>query len=587
MDSKLKTKMPRLLIIIGICTLLWACSTVDTAQEPKPEPVAQSTAQQAQEAAEPPERAIPPDSVYPLLLAEFALRRRAYDVALENYLQQSHILDDAGVRSHATHLAQFMQKEPEALEAVQLWVALEPDNVEANNTLATLLTRQGRTIEALPHLAMVGRSGARAQYPILLTGFDNLDSQQQSALVEGVNSLSMEFPSDIQLLVTQALIHEELGQKELALEKVRTVFQQEPYQNQAVLLEAKLLLERGAEDPFSRMEEALELNPEDKRLRLQYARLLTRTDIDAAREQFEIMSAQSPRDGDLLFSLALINRETGDSLAAKAYLRQMLSLGQRVDEAHYYLGRIAEDEGEPKQALAFYMKVEGGNDFFSATNRIGRIMLSAGQGAQFHAYLRQLRDKNPDKSAQLYGLEVDLLIKAGNPHASLVVLNQALEEFPNSTALRYTRSMLVEQQDNLQLMESDLRFIIEQEPDNATALNALGYSLANRTQRYEEAYELIARALEIQPEEAAILDSMGWVLFHLGNYEEAIKYLEQAFVKFPDGEVAAHLGEVLWVSGDTEAALEVWRKALLKDPEHKVLTATLERLGVTTLGESK
>ena len=143
--------------------------------------------------------------------------------------------------------------------------------------------------------------------------------------------------------------------------------------------------------------------------------------------------------------------------------------------------------------------------------------------------------------------------------------------------------MLGEQQDDLELMESDLRNIIERDPDNATALNALGYTLANRTDRYDEAYDLIARALELQPDEPAILDSMGWILYRKGNYTEALDYLTRAYAVFPDPEVAAHLGEVMWVSGDTEGATRIWQGALMKDPDHKVLVSTLERLGVTDL----
>ncbi|MEH6580352.1 MAG: tetratricopeptide repeat protein [Halioglobus sp.] len=572
--------MFRIFILTAISTLLLACASTEPVEATAP-----VTEALPEEAIEPPEKPIPPDSVYPLLLAEFAMRRRSFDVALENYIEQSRKLDDPGVRSHTTHLAQFMQREAETLEAVQLWIEVEPDNVEANNTLATLLSRQGRSVEALPHLAVVGRSGAQPQYPILLNGFRKLDTSQQSELVAGINELSTEFPSDNQLLLTQALIHEELGQNSLALDKLELIFQRDPYQQQAVLMEAKLLVDSGAKKPFTRIEAALEARPDDKRLRLQYARLLTRSDMDAARAQFEIMSSQSPRDGDLLFSLALINRETGDTIAAKAHLRQMLALEQRVNEAHFYLGRIAEEEKDFKTAVSEYMKVEDSNDFLSANSRIGRIMVSANQAGQFHSYMVGLRLKNPKRRALLYALEVDLLAKAGNLDASMAVLNQALAEFPDSTSLRYTRSMLGEQQDNLQLMESDLRAIIDQEPENATALNALGYSLANRTQRYEEAHELISRALALQPDEPAILDSMGWVLFHKGSYEEALEYLTRAYIKLPDPEVAAHLGEVLWVTGETDAAMEIWRGALLKDPDHKILVATLKRLGVTVPGE--
>jgi hypothetical protein len=236
--------MFRLATLASVCALLTACAS----QAPDTAPVAGAAPSATTSEAVPklPEKAIPIDSVYPLLVAEFALRRRAYDVALDNYMEQSRLLEAPGIRAHATHLAQFMQREDEALEAAQLWVEVEPESVEANNTLATLLTRQGRAVEAIPHLATVGRSGAQAQYPILLNGFRKLDSEQQSLLVAGVNTLSTEFPTDTQLLITQALIHEELGQRKLALTKVRIVFEQEPYQHQAVLLEAKLLVDEGA-----------------------------------------------------------------------------------------------------------------------------------------------------------------------------------------------------------------------------------------------------------------------------------------------------------------------------------------------------
>ena len=143
--------------------------------------------------------------------------------------------------------------------------------------------------------------------------------------------------------------------------------------------------------------------------------------------------------------------------------------------------------------------------------------------------------------------------------------------------------MLAEEQGDLAGMESDLQAIIDAEPDNATALNALGYTLANRTTRYEEAFALISQALALQPGEPAILDSMGWVLYRMNRNDEALEYLSRAYAAFPDPEVAAHLGEVLWITGDTDNALLVWQGGLMKDPDNTVLVETLERLQVTSL----
>jgi tetratricopeptide (TPR) repeat protein len=451
--------MIRLLSLVLGLALLTACASsppVVQDTQPLPEPEAPP--------AEPVEKPFPDDSLYPLLVAEFALRRQAFDVALENYLQQSRVLHDAGISSHTTHLAQYMQRDEEALEAVQLWLELEPDNVEANSTAATLLMRQKRPIEALPHLTVVARHGQQANFPGLLNGFTRLEPAFE--------------------------------QYDSALAKLDAMFQLEPYQQQALSLEARILVSREASQPFARLEQALNANPEDKQLRLQYARLLTNTDIAAARQQFEILSAQSPQDGDLLLSLALINREIGDDLEAKAYLRQMLAVGQRLNEAHYYLGRIAQDNEDLEEAVSHYMQVEDGRDFLSANQRIGRILINAGQVERNQEWFKQQRDKHPQRREQLYGLEADLLTSAGALQASMLVLNLGLAELPDSTSLRYARSMLGEQQGDLALMESDLRVIIAADPDNATALNALGYTLANRTDRYSEAFELISHAGE-------------------------------------------------------------------------------------------
>ena len=346
------------------------------------------------------------------------------------------------------------------------------------------------------------------------------------------------------------------------------------------MLEARVLLEQKAKKPLWRVEEALQDQPGNNKLRLQYAQLLTRSSMSAAREQFEILSAQSPGNGDLLFSLALINRETGNTEEATSYLQQMLDQDLRSDEAHYYMGRILEDDGDFEGAIAHYMEVEDGRDFIAANSRIGRILIATDQGDQNHAYLNSLRIKYPQRKEQLYGLEVEMLTRAGNLNGAMAVLNVALRDMPESTTLRYTRSMLGEQRNDLDLMESDLREIILQEPDNATALNALGYTLANRTERYAEAFALISRALELQPEEPAILDSMGWILYRQGKYSESVEYLSRAYAKFPDPEVAAHLGEALWASGDTATALSVLQGAAVKDPDHELLITTMKRLGV-------
>ena len=570
--------MFRLLLTGFSCALLLACAS--PAPVPTEDALDADATDSSATAIEVPERPFPDDSIYPLLLAEFALRRRAYDVALEQYLEQAPRLRDAGVSEHTTHLAQFMGKEDTALASVQLWIELEPDNAEANNTLAILLIRQGRATEAVPYMAKLASLGEDVNFPALLSGFNELGPSQRESLLLGINQLAQDYPDDTQLLLTQAMVFAEQEQLDPALDTLERLFELEPNQSQAAMLEARILLAKQSPKPYARLEKVLAANPQDTQVRLQYARLLTATDMEAAREQFEILSAQSPRDGELLLSLALINREIGDDESAKTYLRELLALEQHVDEAHYYLGRIAEDADDLPAALYEYRQVEDGREMLVAITRGSMILINEGRLDENHAWFTELRQQHPQRVEQLYSIEADLLSREGEPAAATAVLDQALAQLPDSSALLYARAMLAEEQGDLVLMEDKLRAIIAREPDNSTAINALGYTLANRTERYEEAHELIVRALALQPDEPAILDSMGWVLYRQGQYEDALAYLTRAYAAFPDPEVAAHLGEVLWVTGDTDNALKVWQGGLLKDPDNAILAETLKRLQV-------
>ena len=575
--------MFRSLLILACIALATACASNEpVTASPETAPAAAASEKPPVEPSYP-ERAFPDDSLHDLLLAEFALRRREYDVALDTYLQQAPVLRDPAVSAQTTRLAQYMERGEDVLSSAQLWVEVEPDNLEARSTLARQLVSSGRSTEALPHLAVIERAGETANFTVIASAYDDMSTAQRRELLEDVTALATEFPQSLSLLLTQALLFNGVEQPEQALQRLQRIFALEPENTRALLLEAKILADRGADEPYARLQQVLRENPDNSTLRMRYARLLTGTDMRAAREQFEILSAQSPRDGDLLFSLALINRELGDPIAASAYLRQLLQLGQRMDEAHYYLGRIEQDRERLEDAITYYQAVEKGPEYLAAATRIGEILLDTQQLERSLAWFASQRERYPNLRERLYGMEADLLGRAGLDGPARDLLDQALSESPQDSALLYARAMLSEQAGDLVGMESDLRDILAREPDNATALNALGYTLGNRTERYEEALELVSRALELQPGEPAILDSMGWILFKMGRTDEALDYLTRAFAKFPDPEVAAHLGEVMWVLGDREGAMDVWRAASARDPDHPVLRSTLERLDIAPL----
>jgi len=529
------------------------------------------------------ERHIPPDSVLPLLSAEFALRRREYDYALAIYLEQSSELRDPGVVSHTAQLAQFMNRLDAAAQIAALWIEIEPDNAEARSLAARVALQQNDPLAALPHLANIARSGEQAGFALLVRSYEELDEDGKHALLAGFETLQSEFPDDVQLMMGRAMMLEQRGDADAALAAVREVFERDEDQQQAIVLEARLLQNSGAGDgAFARLRTTLAAQPDNAGLRLQYARMLTRENLPAAREQFEHLVEQNPNDADLLYSLALISRELDDDGAARRYLRQVLRIGgERGSDAHYQLGRIAEDEEEYQEALRHYGAVSSGRDFAPAHGRLGRILLGAGQAEQSALHFARLRREYPERSEQIYAIESEVLLQSNEIQAALAVLNDGLAELPDSVMLRYTRSTVHQRNDDLAAMEADLRFIIEQDPDNALALNALGYTLTDLTDRHEEAERLIARALALQPDDPAILDSMGWVKYRLGELEAALHYLQRAYAAFPDPEVAAHLGEVLWVKGQQDAARVIWREGAERDADHTVLQATLQRFGVT------
>ena len=166
-------------------------------------------------------------------------------------------------------------------------------------------------------------------------------------------------------------------------------------------------------------------------------------------------------------------------------------------------------------------------------------------------------------------------------------LTAAIEAFPDNEQLLYARAMEFDQKGNLEAMEADLRKIIAQNPQNAVALNALGYTLADKTDRLQEALQLITAALSLRPDNPAIQDSMGWTLFKLGEKEKALQLLGAAYLNYPDGEVAAHLGEVLWSLGKEDDAKQVWRNSLRQQPDHPILIKTLQRLAPELLDNAE
>ncbi len=575
---------------LGLSTLMCAalllqgCVTTQpgVSKFPQDDPIVAETSTEEQE-PELPHKPFEAETFYALLVAEMAGSRERYDIALGNYVQQAHKTRDPGVAARATRIARYLNARQAALNTSLLWTEIAPEDLEARFIAASELTQSGRLLEAVQHSNVLLENNSTPIYQSIAARAAKTTDTQREQLLSQYQQLLQNHPQNTELLVGTGLLLQQQKQPEDALEMARRAIQAKEDLIPAIILEAKLLsqLERP-EEALKRLSEILNRNPENKRLRLQYARLMASIDLSKAQTQFELLVKQSPQDPELLFSLALINNELGDYDAAEANFIRLTNFDKRRSSAHYYLGRISEKRSLWEQALKHYIQVEPGPDFMPALLQTTDILVRGSQAEAAHKRLSAARERFPSQAERFYALEAEVLSKHMHLQESQNVLTEGLEQFPGSVQLLYSRAMVNEQLDLLEALETDLRTILKYDPNNATALNALGYTLADRTNRYDEALQLISQALQLKPDDPAIIDSMGWVQYRLGNYEEAVLRLREAMKAFPDHEIAAHLGEVLWVSGERDEAQKVWQEGLKLSPDSRIIPAVIDRLTPTT-----
>ncbi|WAC43369.1 tetratricopeptide repeat protein [Pseudomonas sp. SL4(2022)] len=530
-------------------------------------------------------RAFSQEALLALLTAELAGQRNRFDIALENYLQQAKATQDAGVAERGFRIAEYLGAEQPALETSLLWAKTAPENIDAQRAAAVQLARAGRYDESMTFMEQVLQRQGDTHFDFLALSAAETDPDTRAGLLQSFNRLQAKYPDNSQLQFGKALLLQQDGRPQEALE----LLEEQPSKNRpiaSILLHARLLqsLDRN-EDALPLLEKGLEQYPNDKRLRLTYARQLVAQDrLNDAKGEFASLLQQYPNDDDLRFSLALVCLEAESWEEAIVYLEELVERGSHSDAAHYNLARAYEELDDIPSALIEYALVGPGNDYLPAQARQSELLFKQQRGDEAAERLSRARESQPDYAIQLHLIEAEAWSKQRNSERAWQVIEQALEQFPEDLNLLYTRAMLAEKRGDLTLLEEDLRFILEREPDNAMALNALGYTLADRTTRYAEAKQLIEQAHQLNPGDPAILDSLGWVNYRLGNLDEAERLLRKAMQEFPDHEVAAHLGEVLWAQGKQKEARKLWREALRQQPDSDILRSTLLRLtGAETL----
>jgi Flp pilus assembly protein TadD len=453
--------------------------------------------------------------------------------------------------------------------------------MRALRALGRLLVASGRFDEALPHLKKLIAAGGTdpgEHFAQLSRTLANV-SDKQGAL-KLMQQLAADYPklTPAQLAVAQAAAN--AGEEAMAMASVRRARELRPESEAAVLMDAQLTQRRSNAEALEVLRKYLDSYPGSREVRLGYARVLVAEKrFGEARVEFQRLVAAFPENTEVIYAVALLSLQLSDHVMAEASLKRLLELDFRdQDLVRIYLGQIAEEQKRLPEALDWYKSVGPGAQYLIARNRYAQIIARQGSLDAAREWLQASDVTDGAQRVQLVLAEAQLLRDAGQIKPAFDLVGEALQRLPDNPELLYDYAMLAERIDRVDLLESSLRRLIALRPDHAHAYNALGYSLADRNQRLPEARELIEKALELAPDDAFIVDSMGWVLFRQGALEDALRYLKRAYAARPDPEIAAHLAEVLWTMGDKAEAERVLKETVDKNPDNETLMKTIKRL---------
>jgi len=523
------------------------------------------------------------DLLYDLLVAEFASNSGDTALAVDAYNRAAMQSDDARVAARAAYIAVYGEQYEKALDLLERWEKLDPDDADINRMYAITYLKLRQPLAAATYIQSIldtvegnGHEKALAVKRLLAK-----ESNTEDGLIV-LDALNKADTSNQHMLILQARYAAQLEKYDEAIELLDRVLEIDATLADVHIIKARILAAQGKqEQAMALVALVLMEQPDNDHLRLQYARMLVeQRRFNQAKAQFKLLLDKDPENADILLSLGLLEIETGDLDEAVSHLQHLIDIGQKQDIANYYLGRIAQNREEHKVAISYYLKVNSGDYVFDAKLRIAGLFARLGRVDEGLQQLEALAEKQTSWPLRVkaYLAQGEILASKQRYAEGLEMYSRALQQKPDDADLLYARALMAEKVDRIDITEADLLKLLSAQPENANALNALGYTLADRTERLEEARDYIKRAAELVPDDPAILDSLGWVSYRLGNMQDALKWLGMAFERLEDAEIAAHYGEVLWKNNQKDEAEKVWKIGLENNAEHPVLLETMKRL---------
>jgi tetratricopeptide (TPR) repeat protein len=534
---------------------------------------------------------------YQLLVGELELTTGQPGVAYQVLLDAARRTGDEALFKRVVNIALQARAGDQALIAAKAWRDAIPASMEAQQMTIQLLAVMNRPTEVVEPLRAMLANTPAAQRPALLGSLPRLfqraaePKKVYAALMPVLQDAARQPDTRIVALVVQARLALNAGDGAQALSLTQAVASAAPETDDAMLLALELMPTQPVAEAL--VTSRLQAQPDNVALRVAYGRALARGQrvADAVREFSTVTKAQ-PSNAPAWFALGTLELDLRHAEAADIALRQYLqlipaaatpdgddkALTEARQQAWLMLAQAAEQRGDLKGAEAWLLKVDAPARRLDTQFRRASLLARQGKLDQGVKLIQALPEETADDSRAKLLAEAQLLRDARDWKSAFDVLAVANEKFPGNADLIYEQSMMAEKIGRLDEMEALLKRVIALKPEYHHAYNALGYSLAERNVRLDEARDLIVKALSLAPAEPFIVDSMGWVEYRLGNKAEALRLLRQAYAARPDPEIAAHLGEVLWISGEQDEARRVWREGTQRDPKNEALRETMARL---------
>ncbi len=525
-----------------------------------------------------PDVALTPQLLHEFLVAEIAGQRGQMALAVGSYLDLAKTTRDPRVAKRAAEVALFARRYDAALEAARIWTEADPDSQPARQMLAGLLAAAGRNEELSVQIGkMLATAGPDIGPALMRLNRVFARSTDKAAVHKLIDEVTAPYLGIAEAHFARAIAAYEAQDPVAARHEIDRALALRPTWEQAALVRAQL----APHDPqtIKDLADFIAANPKANDARLAYARALVGAKrYEDARNEFGKLLADNPNNADVIYAVAVLSLQLNDRAQAEANLKRLVELGySEADSARLYLGQIAEDRKAWDEAIKWYGQVGGGEQYIAAQLRLASVLAQTGHIDEARAGLHEARASNERERAQLIIGEAQLLRDAGRYVDAYAVLEGGLAAQPEQPDILYETALAAEKIGKPDVLEHDLRLLIKLKPDNAHAYNALGYSLADRGERLDEAQQLIDKALALSPDDPFILDSKGWVLYRKGDPAGALEVLRKALAIRADPEIAAHVGEVLWVLGRRDEAVKAWDDAAKASPDNEALATTIKR----------